>query len=248
MSAPAASTVRVPKHITPDPILEAVAEVRFLPQPVPDAVFGVVYPLVEAQYPAFEKLPILQLPDEVREKDPNLQFAPHYRLKTGSTILQVGPRVISLTTSDYDNWNSFSRNVLDLFRILEERRVFGPIVRVGLRYVNFFEQNILPRSTVKIEIAGKSIVDQQIFVRTQVDAAPYVTSIQIVNQASVGQPPEARSGSAIDLDTFVLSPALGKDRVGRFADLLNRGHAELKQRFFALLQPDFVASLNPEYD
>ena len=248
MSASAAAAVRLPKHITPDPILEAVAEVRFLPQPVPDAVFGIIYPLVEGQYPAFEKLPILQLPDEVREKDPNLLFQPHYRLKAGSMTLQIGPRVISLTTSEYDTWHTFATNVLALFRTLEERRVFGAIVRVGLRYINFFEQNILPRSTVRIQMAGESIVDQQIFVRTQVEAAPYVTSIQIATQASVGQPPEARSGSAIDLDTFVTSPVLGEDRAGQFADLLNGAHAELKQRFFALLQPDFVASLNPEYD
>lgn len=248
MNATVVSVPRIPNRIEPHPLIEAVAEVRFQPQTVGEAVFGMVYFLFQGEYPSLEKLPILQLPDEVRQSDPNLTFLPHYRLSGPRFTLQVGPRVISVSISQYAGWRDFSAQIFDVFRKLKTQPIFGVFDRISLRYINFFEGNVLDHSTVKVEFAGESVADRPIFIRTEINSPPYLTTLHIATKATVGTAPAARTGSAIDLDTFMLSPQLGEDGEKQFVKLLDGAHAELKTRFFSLLKPEYVATLNPEFD
>jgi uncharacterized protein (TIGR04255 family) len=89
--------VRFPTKISPCPIIESIVEIRFKTKLIPDAVFGVLYNAFKEDYPGLIKLPILQLPAPVRDSDPNLIFQPHYRLSCKDFLLQIGPRVISLS-------------------------------------------------------------------------------------------------------------------------------------------------------
>ena len=70
--------MQIPKKITPCPILEAIVEIRFEPEEPDDAIFGIIYNQFKKSFPEIEKLPILQIPDQFRSKDPNLIYKPHY--------------------------------------------------------------------------------------------------------------------------------------------------------------------------
>jgi len=105
---------KVPAKISPSPILEAVIGLQFQPIPPPDAVFGLVYNQLPDQYRNVEKLPILQIPDEIRQNDPSLAFQAHYRMRHDASILQVGPRMWSFATQNYLGWTAFSTEIFSI--------------------------------------------------------------------------------------------------------------------------------------
>ena len=67
-----------PKKITPCPIIESVVEIRFDSAIPAEAIFGVVYNAFNDIFPNKPiNLPILQIPEQIRNSDPNLQYKPH---------------------------------------------------------------------------------------------------------------------------------------------------------------------------
>lgn len=73
-----------PKKISPCPIVEASVEIRFTSEVLPDAIFGIIYQAFKDEFSSKpEKLPILQLPEQIRSMDRNLKI---------STLLQISWR------------------------------------------------------------------------------------------------------------------------------------------------------------
>jgi len=62
----------IPKKITPCPIIDSTIELRFQTSVEPGAVFGIVYNAFKKEYPNVEKMPILNVPEQIRLVDPNL--------------------------------------------------------------------------------------------------------------------------------------------------------------------------------
>ena len=83
--------MKLPKKITPCPIVEAIVEVRFESDIPEDAIFGVIYSKFKEEYSDLEKTALLQLPEQIRSKDPSLKFKPYYKLRNENFILQIGP-------------------------------------------------------------------------------------------------------------------------------------------------------------
>src|SRR6056297_2228219 len=88
--------IRIPKSIHPCPIIDAISEIRFNPSTDPDAVYGVLFSAFRRNFSVTEKLPITQIPQEIRESDGSLFWQPHYRMKNDDFVIQIGPRVISV--------------------------------------------------------------------------------------------------------------------------------------------------------
>jgi uncharacterized protein (TIGR04255 family) len=240
--------MRIPTKISPSPIVEAVVDVRFDPTPPPDAVFGLIYSKLPEKYRHVEKLPVLQVPDEIRQSDPNLVFQPYYRMKHDSFILQVGPRIFSLSTQGYPGWSAFSTEITSILSRIVEIAFFKEILRVGLRYINFFEENVFKFSRLSLTMVDKPLVDGNILVRTEFPDGEFLTRLHVANQANLVIGGAARSGSVIDLDTFTVNPFLEKRPSECLKLMLDSEHSILKRSFFDLLQEDFLRSLNPEYD
>ncbi len=117
--------VKLPTNIEPTPLVEAVVDVRFLPLIPPAAVFGFVYGLIKDQYGQVSPLPVLQLPEEIREQDPNFIFQPLYRMQNGPFLLQLGPRIFNVVALDkgYPGWSVFREEISRLFDLLNQKGV-----------------------------------------------------------------------------------------------------------------------------
>lgn len=85
--------MRLPIKIDPCPIVNAFAEIRFSSPVPPDAVFGIVYNRLKPRYPQSRSLPVLQLPEAIRQADRKLRYDAQYHLEGDDFIVQVGPRV-----------------------------------------------------------------------------------------------------------------------------------------------------------
>lgn len=235
-------SMKQPKNITPCPIVDALLEVRFTSKINANAVFGLIYSVLQEDFPEVETLPILQLPDFVRASDPNLKYKPYYKIANANFVIQIGPDVISISSfPKYLGWKSFSETIFDVLSKVENVGIIDKVVRVGIRYINFFETNVLEKINLKLSLGANDILYRNTIIRTEIEQENYISTLQVANDARV----DGKLGSIIDIDTFST-----KGLETFFLDktnIINAGHSKLKELFYNLLKPEFLATLNPTY-
>jgi uncharacterized protein (TIGR04255 family) len=240
------NSIRIPTKISPCPIVEAIVEIRFETDMLADAIFGIIYPRFKDQYPTIDKLPILQIPEEIRSNDPNLMYQPHYRLKNKNFIFQIGPKVISIISpKEYSGWKIFCERIKETFSIIENLNIIRNIRRFGIRYINFFEFDIFRNINLQIILNEAPVESSKKILRAEIPCNNFTNALQITNHAIVSIDGISKSGSIIDIDTF-----LEKNDTNFFkkaGELLEEGHFEEKTLLFTLLKPEFLKTLNPEY-
>jgi len=234
----------LPKKITPCPIMEAIVEFRF-DSPFPhDSIFGIIYNAFREDYADVQELPILQLPEIVRKKDPLLLFKPYYKLASKDNfLLQVGARVISLISCNpYCGWSVFSERLNNLIQKVAELSIISSYTRVGIRYINGFDCNILEHINLTLNMRDKQISDRVTFIQMDCPSNSFISTLRITNNAKIKKESSNTNGSIIDIDTYIENP--GSD----LAKVINEGHLEEKKLFFDLVKHEFVKkNLNPEY-
>ena len=238
--------IRLPKKISPCPILEAVVELRF-ESPFPaNAIFGILYNEFKAEYPILQELPILQLPEAVRNQDQNLKYQPYYKLLSQDKKLtfQIGGRVISLiNTNPYDGWTVFSEKIKSLMVRVTKLSVLDSYTRVGIRYINGFDFNIFEKIDLSLCMLKAPLTDLGALIRMEVPLEGFMNTLQVVNNAQVKRADGVlRRGSIIDIDTYIERPKLD------IIEIIEQGHLVEKKLFFTLLKDDFLKKeLDPEY-
>ncbi|MDQ3181202.1 MAG: TIGR04255 family protein [Acidobacteriota bacterium] len=237
----------LPKQINPCPINEAVVGIKFESSLPSDAIFGVVYNQLKDSYQTVEQLPILQIPEAVRNNDPNLIFQSHYRLSRENFAVQLGPKVFSIAIiENYTTWQNYLNEIQSVFKKIGDIGFITNVSRVGLRYINFFESDIWGKLKVNVKIIEKEIADEEVFVRTVLQRDEFKVLLQTGNRLNLERNNEFVSRvSIIDIDTFIQ-----EDDIKFFENLpaiLEKAHGIEKELFFGLLKEDFLESLSPEY-
>ncbi len=239
--------MKLPEKISPCPIVESIVEMRFNTTLPLDAVFGMVFTAVRDRFPTVENLPILQLPEAIRDQDPNLRYKPHYRLKGDTFLLNVGPRVVSvINPGEYAGWEKFFTEIKEVVLRFEPLSIADRILRLGVRYVNFFEDiDIYDKIKLRIDLDNEPFQSKQKTFRALMDKPPFTSSLQLVNNSQLSIEGYMRNGSVLDSDNFI------EDECGipmsKLQQLIDEGHSLEKRIFFELLEDDFLRSLKPIY-
>jgi len=235
---------RLPKKISPCPILEAIFEMRFDSNLPEDAIFGVLYNKFQDEYQNVEPLPILQLPQVVRAQDPNLIYAPHYKLSNENTVIQIGPKVFSLANvGEYAGWDRFSEQIQSIYNKIEETKIVFTVNRIALRYINIFEDtNILLGTNFKASLGDESLNDQKINFAAEISSSNSISQLKIINSAEAIISGRQIKGSIIDIDS-----AVNLQNFDTFLSAIECSHIEEKTLFYKVLGQDFIKKFNPEY-
>ena len=116
----------LPIRIEACPLIDALIEFRFEAAITKSAVFGIIYNLIKEEYRGnVINLPILQIPEQIREVDPNLKFKPLYRIENERFVIQIGYDVLSISSKmPYIGWSDFSKHS---FSIINKRMIYPPI-------------------------------------------------------------------------------------------------------------------------
>ena len=233
-----------PKKISPCPIIEAVFEIRFDSDLPDDAIFGILYSKFRNEYSKVEPLPILQLPQLVRAQDPNLVYAPHYRLVGENTVIQIGPKLFSLANiGKYMGWDSFSTLIQNTYTSVKETGVVSNLNRVALRYINIFEDtNILEGTNFKASLGDHDLSREKINFSAEIPSDQSVSQLKIINSAEAVISGKRVNGSIIDIDSTV-----DIENFDTFTSAIEYLHNEDKKLFFKVLGAEFTNTLNPEY-
>lgn len=235
-----------PRQIEPCPIKEVVAEIRFETSIPGEAVFGIVYNAVKEQYSNFEKLPILQIPEAVREVDQNLIYQPHYRLRKENFLVQIGPRTVSVAViEEYPGWSNFLPEIEYVFSKFNELRIIDKVTRFAIRYTNFFDFNIFKEIKLNISMDNVEVDSDNIYFRTVLGKGKFSCTLQISNDAVLHREDGDHRGSLLDIDTSLAS-AEG-ETILQINSLLTEAHDVEKKLFFELLKPEFLDTLKPIY-
>lgn len=238
---------KLPVRIENCPIIDALVELRFETKINANAVFGMIYGALMEKYPGnVENLPIMQLPEAVRMSDPALRYKPLYRINNNNVLIQIGTDVISISSRmPYIGWDAFKGHVLNIIQLITNAGIISRVVRLGHRYVNFFDSDIREKITMSFKMTeGYSI--QNLMITTQVKDSDFENTVQFSNSAALNiGTPNQKNGSIIDIDTFREYP-----NGGFMEDVekeIENAHQSEKTLFFSLLKPEFIASLNPQY-
>ena len=70
------NNIKTPSELTPCPVVEASMEVRFSRSDTPiEVIMSMIIENVRDKFENFQKLPIANLPENIRDADPNLKYA-----------------------------------------------------------------------------------------------------------------------------------------------------------------------------
>ena len=236
-----------PTKMTPDPIIDAVVELRYESDVPPDAILGMLFAQVKSKFSDFNKLPITAIPEDIRVNDPSFQFSPHYQSQSGSFKLNVGPRVISLSnTGQYVGWkDKYFPEITELLKSVKKAGIVKRFSRLGVRYIDFFEANIFENINLSIELNKAPLDALQTTFSSIFKTNDFLTKVQVVNNVNTSVQGIKKVGSIIDTDTY-FEP---QDKFGfeGLDNLINNAHEEAVVFFFDLLKPEFLETLTPEY-
>jgi uncharacterized protein (TIGR04255 family) len=236
--------LKIPKKITPCPIIEAIVELRFEHQIQVDMIPGIVFGEFKEHFPQFSKLPVMQLPSAVRDGDPNFKFSPYFRFAGTDFLLQVGPTNFSIVCpKEYKGWTTFRGQIETVFSGMKKLKIIGKPIRLGVRYISFFEGiDIFEKVKTRLEIGDRQLVGNASNVlRTEFKEDGFTQILQITNNAMMN---EKNSGSMIDID--IVSEA--RDTIlSNYLGIIDNAHDLEKKLYFGMLKEDFLAQFKPEY-
>ncbi len=239
----------MPSRIEKCPLIDALIEFRFEAAIAKSAVFGVIYNLIRNDYRGnVINLPILQIPEQIREVDPNLKFKPLYRIEGDKFIIQIGYDVLSISSKmPYVGWPEFSQHSLSLINKIIQEGIIKRVSRLGHRYINFFRGDITNSLTMSFSMTEK-YVSENLLIRTDVRDGNFMNTLQFANNANYRPNPNTSEivGSLIDIDT-------SREYSDNFfienrEQEINMAHECEKKLFFSLLKPTFLETLNPTFE
>jgi uncharacterized protein (TIGR04255 family) len=239
---------RLPRKITPCPIVEAVMEIRFVPNRPWEHFPGLISEKFGSKFKGEEDTGVSQIPLVIRERDPRLTYLPFRRLIGEKYLLQFGPSIISLATkrNAYPGWDSFWGEMSELLNGLREMDIIRETNRLGLRYVNFFPFDIFEQLSLSINVGDTIIRNPETGFNSIFYHDGFRHLVQINNASLVMLSEDKPSfGSILDIDTTVA--ANSTEAFSQAAELFKRAHLSEKSMFFGLLNPDYLAKLSPEY-
>lgn len=233
-----------PKSLEKCPIIDALVEIRFLPKYDDVVIPGLLYPHIADRYGTFQKLPIADIPENLRKSDPNLSFKPIYKFSNDSFVVQVGPDVLTISSfPNYSGWDDFSEEIKFVLSKMIDLKLFDKVIQLGFRYINFFESDIFEKVKVEINIDGGFDYLKKTTLRTNHIEDVFNCSLHISSDVIFN---DSQNGSIIDIE-LVTNQELEKLLYNDFS-LIEKAHNIEKKMFFSLLKKDFLDSLKPVYN
>jgi uncharacterized protein (TIGR04255 family) len=238
---------RLPVKIDPCPIVEAILEIRFVTSESWPTLPGLLFARIRDRYPEQKDLPLAQLPEEIRRREPAFTHQPLIQFHGRDFLIQFGPRVVSLATKskDYPGWPALETEMTWLVSELQRIGFVLEGERLGVRYINFFNFDIFEKLVVEISAGTKKLTSGELSVTTVLTRPPLTSRLLVANSAILGTGSDARSGSILDVDVWLgsLDFDLFENGLAKFGE----AHLFEKEIFFGLLKPDFLATLKPIY-
>lgn len=245
----------LPKKLKKEPLIDAVFEVRFTSTfPAGGVLPGLIFGGLKGDK-KIEQLPLLQLPQGIRDADPNLRFAPLNRLDWQQFYINVGDRSVSVGFKHpYPGWNSFKPAIVEIMNILKGADILKSVERYSLKYIDLLPATDLVEQVsfinFDVTLAGHKLEKEAFHIRLEIPRHGFMHTVQVVSPATATlHTGESRQGLIVDVDTIANQQDVSFDELlCGFSDKLDAIHQANKDVFFDCLTPQTITALEPEYD
>lgn len=228
--------MKVQEKLAPCPIIDALIELRFTSRVPANAIYGVVFKALNAKYPNVENLPVLQFPESIRLKDPNLKYSPYHKHSNSEFVTQVGPSVFSLSSFPvYAGWKRFFEEISACIDLLKRLEFIDRVDRFGIRYINRFDFEIIGYTNFRAELTDSELVGRNTFVRTEYHNGEFISLLQMGNNILPVKDTKNKLASVIDIDTSIADPNKLKGFLSNPDEIVEKSHKLNKELFYALL-------------
>lgn len=239
----------LPRKLKTDAIVEALLEVRFEHRDLWEVVVG---RMVSAEFLhgcQQTRLPVGDMPPQLREMDPNLRYQPTIQLQRSGLIVKLGPYVMSVhIPAPYPGWALFSPMIKSATEALFGTTSVLSINRLGLRYINALwdVHGITSTSDLQLEInvAGSPTTDFALMHRASHDPE-FTTNVSIATKQFVAGNIPPQSQVFVDIDVFN-EKAQGAASAEDICAWVDAAHEIEKQAFFSLLREETISQLREE--
>ena len=233
------------------PIIDAIFDIWFESKIPSETLLGIILEHIQP-YEEIRRLPLLQLPEDIRLMDPNLKYQALYEIlpideRPYKIILGHQSLGIALK-GEYKGWNeSFFPEIQTIYKKIFEKYKIEKIIRCGLRYVDFFQdENIYNTGNVYITINNKQITDPNEKIRLSIEKdidENIAMAVVINNNAKVREKLEniELNGSIIDIVSFVKNNDFLNQN--NFFDIVDKLHTLNKDYFKEVANDELIKQL-----
>jgi uncharacterized protein (TIGR04255 family) len=240
---------RIPTRFRHDAIAEALLEVRFSMDTIPEIFLGRLAD--SSPWNGFEqgRMPAYDVPAFVRQTDPNLRYQPIFELHNieRNRALRIGGEVLSYhRLQPYEGWERFKPELDSMIDALFTHDDKLTVRRLGLRYINAISADLHQiRSiaeldlTVAVEntpLGGNLNVNFTTDLSTDTQCTVRVATPEFVQ----GLP--AKSFALIDVDVFT-KESFVTDDAEKVRQWAVTAHTLEKEQFFRLLRQETIDAL-----
>jgi uncharacterized protein (TIGR04255 family) len=242
---------RTPKRLREDSIIEAVLEIRFDgTETIPEIAVGRLADRTEWKDFRRHRLPISEIPEQLRLTDPSLRVQPMIELiaADGVRTIKIGTNVLSFhNTKTYLGWNtSFKKELASTVSFLFKQVVGIKVRRVGLRYINALTEArhyISSATDLNIGITiNNNPLNRPFNLNFTGDNGKLTTMTRIATKEFVQGVFPADMSAYVDIDTYTQDGFISQS-AKEIKQVIDDAHTCLKSTFFDLLPEGIVTRL-----
>jgi uncharacterized protein (TIGR04255 family) len=238
----------IPKKLKHDAIVEALLEIRFDTETIPEILFGQLADYEPWKGFTQQRLPFYDIPAPIRQADPNLRFHPLFELRGEQRIVRVGTQSISYHRAmPYVGWTHFEPELHEVINGLFEKAKGLVVRRLGLRYLNALRSDLhgirsISDLDLDIRVAGETAA-KNVNLNFTVDVADETAcTVRIATLEFIQGPLPVGTTVYIDVDVFTKEGFQTKER-SVVETWTTEAHTKEKEQFFGLLTDKTIEEL-----
>jgi uncharacterized protein (TIGR04255 family) len=226
-------------------IIDSIVEIVFDSTIPSQALVGILFQEFSHELTQIDNLPILQVPVEFREQNPDLMKQPNYRMHGENFSISLGEGLMSVGTvidrneKQYPGWRvygNFANRVVDF---LIKHKYANNLSRISVRYVNFFDTTgLADKFHVGVNVAGNEIASPHLNIYYEQDIDGTLVKVQIAGDATVANayiPNTQARGSIIDITANKLNSNIDQTKVN---ETIKKLHDCVEKLFFDVMKKD----------
>ena len=246
---------KLPIALEREPLIDALFEVRMdNAGSLVDILPGMLFSEYGAK-PGIERLPAADVPQLIRENDPNFRYTPTRRLHIDGYVVALSDRSIAVSCQmPYPKWSRFKQEILRIINLVGKLEVAGNVERYSLKYVNLIEAATPKEQTEKInleiQLGPLQVASDQFNLRVQNTDGDTLHILTVVTGATVrGSEVEEKMGVVVDVDSIRnIPPTPFVDFMRNLEDELETLRQENKAHFFGCLKEETINDMGPIYE
>lgn len=232
-----------------NPLITTTFEIRFYSSLESEIQFWIFYEkLLKIWFNNFIKLPINDLPESIIKNNPELKYQPRYTFEKDIYVLSIWLSSVSLSLKEkftYEGWDNYFKEIKEVINFFNDDKLsITKIERIGLRYINFFENiNIFNPENINIRILKweENLYNQKNFLQTNFTNSEINLNLKISNNTNIEfKNWENQEWSVIDLDSYIQNVEKYEDKI---INKVDECHEYLEKIFFNTITEKYLNTL-----